>query len=163
MLPIGRPHQVAELLAHFSQENPARRVTIEVPISLIVQVQRPSIGHHRFKHRILFSLVPLSGLFQRYPRSRLAWMRLESLVRGKIDTLSDTKVSIGVVEIDMGKDIPEESFGALEPIFQGFYILRGWIASPIGWLVIGAVCVQEYSASCIQELPVHIPSSAIRY
>ena len=163
MLPIGRPHQVAELLAHFSQENTARRVSMEVPVSLIVQVQRASAGHHRFKHRILFSIDAVSGLPQRYPRSRLAWMRLESLVWGKVDALGDTKVCIGVVEINIGKNVSEESFGALEPSFQSFYILRGWIASPIGRLVIGAVCSQEYSAWFIQELPVHLPSSAIRY
>ena len=90
-------------------------------------------------------------------------MRLESLVWGKVDALSDTKVCIGVVEINMGKNIAEESFGALEPIFQRFYILRGWITSPVRWLVVGAVCVQEYSAWFNQEQRVHLPSSATRY
>ena len=90
-------------------------------------------------------------------------MRLESLVWGKVDALSDTKVCIRVVEINIGKNVAEESLGALEPIFQSFYILRGWIASAIRWLVIGAVCVQEYSAWFTQELRGHLPSSATRY
>lgn len=70
-------------------------------------------------------------------------MRLEPLVGGKVHALSDTKVSIRVVEVNIGKDVSQESFGALEPIFQCFDILRGWIASSIRWLVIGAICVKK--------------------
>lgn len=73
-------------------------------------------------------------------------MRLEALVGGKVYLLGDT---IGVIEIDIGKDVTEESFSALESVFQCFDILRGWIASSIRWLVIGTICVKERLALCI--------------
>ncbi len=76
-------------------------------------------------------------------------MRLEPLVRVMVDTLSDTEVGIGVVEINIGQDVSQERFGALESIFQCFDILRGRIASSIRWLVIRAICVKDSSALCI--------------
>ena len=70
-------------------------------------------------------------------------MRLKPLVGVNVHALSDTEISVGVVEIHIGKYVFQESFGALESIFQCLDILRGWIASSIRWLVIGALCVKE--------------------
>lgn len=78
---------------------------MEVPISFIVQVQRASCGHHRLKHRIFLPIISLLRFAQRHPRPRLAMMRLEPLVGGKVHALSDTKVSIRVVEINIGKNV----------------------------------------------------------
>lgn len=61
----------------------------------------------------------------------MARLRLGTLVRGKVHALSNTKISIGVVEVNIGKDVSQESFGALKSMFQCFDILRGWIASPV--------------------------------
>lgn len=44
-------------------------------------------------------------------------MRLEPIASGKMYVLGDTEVSIGVVEINIGKDIFQESFGTLESVF----------------------------------------------
>lgn len=84
-------------------------------------------------------------------------MRLEALVGGKVHVLSDT---LGVVEIHVWKKVSYESFGALEPAFQFFNIVRGWVTSSIRWLIIGTFCVKDWSALCIRELLVQFGSKA---
>lgn len=84
-------------------------------------------------------------------------MRLEPLVRGKVHVLSDT---FGIVEIHVRKNVSYESFGTLEPAFQFFNIVRGWVTSSIRWLVIGTFCVKDWSALCVRELLVQFGSKA---